>query len=73
MCADHRRKWDRAYFEKLADQRSTEELEALRNARTEKETSKRQLLKAREYTVSLFYVILTPPPSTFLDRPPVQP
>lgn len=54
MCADHRRKWDRAYFEKLADQRSTEELEALRNARTEKETSKRQLLKAREYTVSRF-------------------
>lgn len=51
MCADHRRKWDRAYFEKLADQRSTEELEALRNARTEKETVKRQPLKAREYTV----------------------
>ncbi|VDK37116.1 unnamed protein product [Taenia asiatica] len=53
MCADHRRKWDRAYFEKLADQRSTEELEALRNARTEKETVKRQPLKAREYTIDL--------------------
>lgn len=55
MCADHRRKWDRAYFEKLADQRSTEELEALRNARTEKETVKRQPLKAREYTVRMHF------------------
>lgn len=53
MADDHRRKWDRVYFEKLADQRSMEELEALRNSRAEKEALKRQDLKAREYTVDL--------------------
>lgn len=68
MCADHRRKWDRAYFEKLADQRSSEELEALRNSRTEKETIKKQLLKAREYTVITLFILTRKLPLS-LDRP----
>uniref|UniRef100_A0A0X3PM63 Zinc finger matrin-type protein 2 n=1 Tax=Schistocephalus solidus TaxID=70667 RepID=A0A0X3PM63_SCHSO len=55
MCAanDHRRKWDRAYFEKLSDQRSSEELEALRNARKEKDTVKKQLLRPRTEIIPL--------------------
>ncbi|CAL8080181.1 unnamed protein product [Calicophoron daubneyi] len=50
---DHRRKWDRAHFEKLADDRLSNELEALRNARKEKETIKKEYLRARDYTIDL--------------------
>ncbi|THD24022.1 Zinc finger matrin-type protein 2 [Fasciola hepatica] len=50
---DHRRKWDRAYFEKLAEDRLSNELEALRNSRKEKETIKKEYLRARDYTIDL--------------------
>ncbi|KER29312.1 hypothetical protein T265_13405, partial [Opisthorchis viverrini] len=50
---DHRRKWDRAHFEKLANDRLNNELEALRNARKEKDTVKKENLRARDYTIDL--------------------
>ncbi|KAF5402668.1 Zinc finger matrin-type protein 2 [Paragonimus heterotremus] len=50
---DHRRKWDRVYFEKLADDKLSNELEALKNARKEKEIIKKEYLRARDYTIDL--------------------
>ncbi|VDQ03964.1 unnamed protein product [Trichobilharzia regenti] len=56
---DHRRKWDKAHFEKLASDRLSNELEAMRNARKEKETIKKEYLRARDYTVSYpFYILV---------------
>ncbi|CAH8542773.1 unnamed protein product [Dicrocoelium dendriticum] len=50
---DHRRKWDRAYFEKLAEDSLSNELESLKNARKEKEVIKKEFLRARDYTIDL--------------------
>ncbi|CAH8592927.1 unnamed protein product [Schistosoma rodhaini] len=47
------RKWDKAHFEKLANDKLSNELEAMRNARKEKETMKKEYLKARDYTIDL--------------------
>ncbi|KAH9285396.1 Protein FAM91A1 [Echinococcus granulosus] len=51
--ADHRRKWDRAYFEKLADQDQQKNWRPCATLAQKKETVKRQPLKAREYTIDL--------------------
>ncbi|CAH0555693.1 unnamed protein product [Brassicogethes aeneus] len=52
---DHRRKWDREEYEKLAEDRKKEEKEKLEELDTKKKGPpvKRELLKTREYKVDL--------------------
>ncbi|VEL11113.1 unnamed protein product [Protopolystoma xenopodis] len=50
---DHRRKWDRNYYEKIADERFSSEIEALRNSRKEREVVKRDFLRPRDFSVDL--------------------
>ncbi|XP_075234375.1 zinc finger matrin-type protein 2 [Lycorma delicatula] len=50
---DHRRKWDRDEYERLAAQRIQEELEAHDRAHHKQPPVKRELLKQRDYRVDL--------------------
>ena len=53
---DHRKKWDREEYEKLAQDRLEEELKALEPEKREAPV-KRELLKPREYRVRINYSI----------------
>ncbi|CAG2055775.1 unnamed protein product [Timema podura] len=50
---DHRRKWDRDEYERLAAERIQEELEAQEKAKQKPPPVKRELLKQRDYRVDL--------------------
>lgn len=53
---DHRRKWDRAEYERIAEERKREEREQLEEEEEKKKKTKpvkRELLKQREYKVDL--------------------
>lgn len=51
--ADHRRKWDRDEYERLAAERIQEELDAQEKAQQKQPIVKRELLKQRDYRVDL--------------------
>lgn len=55
---DHRRKWDRDEYERLAEERKKEEREQLEEADSKKRLKpvKRELLKQREYKVGVVYI-----------------
>ncbi|KAJ1529837.1 hypothetical protein ONE63_006576 [Megalurothrips usitatus] len=50
---DHRRKWDKEEFERLAEERLREELEALEQAKQKPAPVTRELLRQRDYRVDL--------------------
>ncbi|KAK3924336.1 Zinc finger matrin-type protein 2 [Frankliniella fusca] len=50
---DHRRKWDKEEYEKLAEERLLEELEALENGKQKPAPVTRELLRQRDYRVDL--------------------
>ncbi|KAL3316398.1 zinc finger, matrin-type 2 [Cichlidogyrus casuarinus] len=50
--ADHRKKWDKSHFDKLASEKLEEELKNIRKAR-EGVNAKRALLQARDYKINL--------------------
>ncbi|RZF38832.1 hypothetical protein LSTR_LSTR000535 [Laodelphax striatellus] len=50
---DHRRKWDRGQYERLAAERLQEELDSLDRANQKQPPVKRELLKQRDYRVDL--------------------
>lgn len=50
---DHRRKWDRDEYERLAAERIQEELDAQEKARQKQPPIKRELLRQRDYRVDL--------------------
>ncbi|XP_039295238.1 zinc finger matrin-type protein 2 [Nilaparvata lugens] len=50
---DHRRKWDRGQYERLAAERLQEELDSLEAANQKQPPVKRELLKQRDYRVDL--------------------
>lgn len=50
---DHRRKWDRDEYERLAAERIQEELDAQEKAQHKQPVVKRELLKQRDYRVDL--------------------
>ena len=51
--SDHRRKWDRDEYERLAAERIQEELDAQEKAQQKQPIVKRELLKQRDYRVDL--------------------
>lgn len=50
---DHRRKWDKEEFERLAEERLREELEALEESKQKPAPVTRELLRQRDYRVDL--------------------
>ncbi|XP_026276671.1 zinc finger matrin-type protein 2 [Frankliniella occidentalis] len=50
---DHRRKWDKEEYEKLAEERLLEELEALEQSKQKPAPVTRELLRQRDYRVDL--------------------